>query len=390
MLDGMRKTFSPLLWVCASVWVAALACAVPTAMPDTASRTPPAPRSTATPSLETALPVTPNTGALPTMTRAPLSGAAPAASASGVNRQKPVPFGESLRVEQWEIDAPKVQRGAEAWARLKRANSFNKPPSPGYEFVLVQVRVVSQHDDRAKHLLRRGNFSLTGGLAKRYLFGGAVVDDDFPDEIELTSGGQTDGWIVYEVGEGETDLLLIYHDTEGAEATTRYLALEEGAKVAYVPPPAEAESNPNGLSFETPAPVGQPVWADGWEVTVLEALRGDEAWQRLQEANQFNDPPPASMDYVLLRLRVRYWPYEDQWAQLLTWGFKLQTAEGMVWEVPSLVEPEPTLSVGLFAGGQTEGWLALQAAKAEPEVVLVLKPFIAMDDARTRYLSIQP
>ena len=57
-----------------------------------------------------------------------------------------------------------------------------------------------------------------------------------------------------------------------------------------------------GMSRSNPYPSSQVVHAPNWDVQVLEVVRGDEAWKALQAANQFNEPAPEGMEYILVKL----------------------------------------------------------------------------------------
>jgi hypothetical protein len=92
--------------------------------------------------------------------------------------------------------------------------------------------------------------------------------------------------------------------------------------------------------------------------TLTEAYRGEEAWQRIVAANQFNDPPPAGMEYLLLYAEVEYVEGPgDETLRLDAWAFRLVT-DNQVLTPPAVVDPEPAFEFEFFPGGAAGGWMS--------------------------------
>jgi hypothetical protein len=93
-------------------------------------------------------------------------------------------------------------------------------------------------------------------------------------------------------------------------------------------------------------------------LTVVESYRGEEAWARLLAANQFNEPPPEGMEYLLIYARVDYLPgVSDEALRLDQWDFRI-VSQNQVLKPPTVVEPEPAFELEFFPGASGGGWMA--------------------------------
>jgi len=97
-------------------------------------------------------------------------------------------------------------------------------------------------------------------------------------------------------------------------------------------------------------------------VTLQEVLRGAEAWSRIKEANQFNDPADPGFEYLLARIRFEYLKAEDpdKTYDLNSFQFTAVSSEGKEYEYAFVVEPQPQLSASLYPGASHEGWAAFR------------------------------
>ena len=71
------------------------------------------------------------------------------------------------------------------------------------------------------------------------------------------------------------------------------------------PIPPTPTPAPIGLSRSNPYPKTEIVTAPNWDIQVLDMVRGDAAWQAIQAANQFNDPAPEGMEYLLVKIHAK-------------------------------------------------------------------------------------
>jgi hypothetical protein len=130
--------------------------------------------------------------------------------------------------------------------------------------------------------------------------------------------------------------------------------------------------------------------AKGYQVriTLLEIIRGDAAWQRVQNAAQsnpigpigrqvivHNNAPNVGFEYLLARVRFEYLagPTPDSTCRVAGSWFTAVSASGKDYGDPSLyVNPQPLIDSTLYPGASNEGWTTLMVAKDD------LKPLLAL------------
>ena len=148
-------------------------------------------------------------------------------------------------------------------------------------------------------------------------------------------------------------------------------------------PPATATPLPLPSATPTAGPGDrrQPIPFGQWwqfeeegrvfRLAVQEAVRGEEAWQRLLEANRYNEPPQRGMEYLLLYIGVEYLsgPVHGT-LRLDAWSFRL-VSQNQVLQPPSLVEPQPAFELEFFPGAEGGGWMAWAMNEDDPAPLLV-------------------
>jgi hypothetical protein len=157
--------------------------------------------------------------------------------------------------------------------------------------------------------------------------------------------------------------------------------------------PAESSKPIVGTSCSTPAPVGVTIKTtiergDAYsapeiynvEITLLEIVRGHEAWERVKTQSSPNEPPKAGFEYVLVRIRFAYFRRGRGMggeAYHLTEGqFAALSLDGKVeYEIPSILsQPQPALIDYTFSPGESrEGWILVQVPKDDKKPLLIFK-----------------
>ena len=142
-------------------------------------------------------------------------------------------------------------------------------------------------------------------------------------------------------------------------------------------PPSEGEA---GSSRFFPANIGVPLTYsfdylfDEYtvRVTVIELIRGNEAWTMIEEANISNDPPSSGFEYVLVKIKFEYLsgPTIDTTFDLSTYTFDVVSGEGYVYEITVIIAPDPTIDAELYFGASHEGWAGYQIYTNDTEPVL--------------------
>lgn len=115
-------------------------------------------------------------------------------------------------------------------------------------------------------------------------------------------------------------------------------------------------------------------------ITVLEALRGAAAWERLKAQNIINHEPPKGFEYVLAHIRLGYFPKGKRTGvgnYTLAEGqfcLKSEGSETKYEFLPVLKWPSPELIGYTFSPGETrEGWILFQVPEKDKNVLLIFQ-----------------
>jgi hypothetical protein len=339
-------------------------------LPPTEASTAEAPTATPAPT-STPIPPTP----APTFTPTPVP--------MGGSRSNPILLGQVHQTVNWELQVLEVKRGDVAWADIQVASRYNDPPSEGMEYVLVRMRAKNISKEDVAQRINRGSFALTGGRNLVYQQWVSLRSPEPELNAELYPEGEVEGWITMLAIAGDTNLVLMYKGGR-EEGGMRFFALDgEGIPARPVEPCA-------GISTTTrsgPAPFGETVCVGSWEIRVLEVIRGVDAWLALQAASDMNDPPKQGMEYVLIKLHAKNVSSTDEPIRLSEWDFRSIGDKNVVYDTPSVYFPSgPEIGiVEQFPGGESEGWLAMECAEGEGNLVAIFesdyeaKAFLALE-----------
>jgi hypothetical protein len=309
----------------------------------------------------------------------------------GLSRANPYAPSDLVNAPNWDIQILDVVKGEEAWQKIRSANMFNSPPNEGNEYILVYLYAKSTHpDDDETHSISGNDFRITGD--RKILYSIPMVVEPSPQlDAKLYPGGETEGWVAFEVGEGETNLILIVDELFNFDLDRlRFIALEEGASIAVPFDLAEIEPTDVGGSRSNPAPFGEMITTEDWQITITDVVRGADAWEMISKANMFNDPPEEGMEYIAVKAYARLISTEDESADLSWISFKSTGAANVVYDRPSVVSPEPKLDVRLYPGGEFEGWFVVQSAIGEADMKVIFEPLFDFSGKNKRFLSIEP
>lgn len=107
------------------------------------------------------------------------------------------------------------------------------------------------------------------------------------------------------------------------------------------------------------------------KITLLETIRGHEAWRRVYEANMFNDEPDQGFEYILVKIRFEYLsgPTDTKY-DVSPVFFDVVSQDGLVYDYKSNVPPDPSLSTSLYQGASHEGWACFQVAQGDAHPLL--------------------
>jgi hypothetical protein len=111
-------------------------------------------------------------------------------------------------------------------------------------------------------------------------------------------------------------------------------------------------------------------------LTVVEVLRGDVAYARILQANQFNDPAPAGFEFILAHIEVEYTGSDQGVLQVSKSDFAVITKGRAIRYVDTFTYSpcclQPDLELSLFQGGSGDGWIALPVAVDDTDPLLAI------------------
>jgi hypothetical protein len=128
-----------------------------------------------------------------------------------------------------------------------------------------------------------------------------------------------------------------------------------------------------GSSPTEPAPVGATVTGiiecgQGYtshelydmRITVIEVVRGEEAWKRLREASDSNKPAATGLDYVLARVKFEYHARGTPGLcvhQLVPGQFTAYSSAGDDYKPAAVATPKPEMRKDMRSGETMAGWI---------------------------------
>jgi hypothetical protein len=315
----------------------------------------------------------------------------------GQSRLNPYPRSTVVSVPGWEVQVVDFKRGEEAWKAIQAASQFNMAAPEGMEFLLVRLHVKSTASDGEEHRIHPCEFYVTGDSLIRHDCAMTTVSISEPKPAlyaGLFTGGEAEGWAGYLINQGEKSLVLIAagEDTYD-ESTHRYIALDEGASLGVSPDLAGIQPNDPGMERSNPASRSEKIITENWEISVLDVVRGEEAWAMVKNADDFNAPPAEGMEYITVKIHARNIGTVDKAVNIDTFAFRTTGSANVVYDNPLIVlGPRPRLFIALYPGGEYEGWIVMQVARGETGVTLIYRSSAETDISYPyqRYISLEP
>lgn len=106
---------------------------------------------------------------------------------------------------------------------------------------------------------------------------------------------------------------------------------------------------------QTARPIGDPVPAGPWLMTVTEAVAGEEAASLVAQANAENAAALDGLSYVAARVSVQN--TTDRPLSITQADFAASGSDGILRRSPGIVVPDPPLHALVAPGESTEGWV---------------------------------
>lgn len=308
----------------------------------------------------------------------------------GLSRGQPYPRSDIVKAPNWDLQVLETMRGEAAWQIILEANQFNEPAPEGQEYLLVKLYVKSTYTDDEEHPISGRDFKVTGDRLIEYT-GISVVEPDPVLDARVFTAGEAEGWEAFLIGQGEGSLILLFDELRNySDEEIRFIALDDNASIIVSPALAGIQPTNLDLDRNNPAPRGETMITADWEISVREVIRGAEALRMVQETNQFNDPPAEGLEYIAVKVHVRYIDPADKTEEIGGSYFKTTGDANVVYDSPTVVDPAPALDATLFPGGEYEGWIVVQAASGETGVKLIFEPLLDFSGQNKGFISLAP
>jgi hypothetical protein len=311
-------------------------------------------------------------------------------AAAGTARSNPYAADQSIVFGGWEVKVLEKYRGEEAWQIIQK-DAPQSPPAPaGWEYYLAKIFIRCLSLDDQVHYLDVSQMFVTG-------------DDLFahPDILpyvpapeffykDLITAESMAGWVDALIPTTEKNLELAFSPgSVGSPQQTVFLALDEGASIPVLQDLGAIKPNDLGVNSQEPAPFGQKVVTSKWEMTLLESVSGEQAWEMLQADNPNSQPPEEGMQYILVKAHIRDISSSEGAARLYSENFNTLDKNGEPNDYPKAylrkIGDQAAVPYGWFPGSQGDAWFTVNAVKDINPVVLQY-----YDSGEYRYFALTP
>ena len=155
------------------------------------------------------------------------------------------------------------------------------------------------------------------------------------------------------------------------------------------PEPTEAPVGPGG-SRSAPLALGTGVRFTTWAVTVTNVLRGEEAAQAIEAANEFNSDPPEGFQYILATVQVGNISTEST-SEEVGYGVYLHAtgSDAVDYSLSGLALATP-LQGELFPGGQIEGQVGFAVPADITDLMIQVEETTSTDDKAQYFIAVDP
>jgi hypothetical protein len=157
-------------------------------------------------------------GASPAQTRSAVAHAQPA----GIPLNTIIIFGDQYNggdeLYDVRITVEQVVRGEKAWQLVRNAGDSNKPPSPGFEYLLARVRfefAARTNSEHYSYTLDPAQFTAMSADDKPYASPALAEPPGPPLRATLHSGDSAKGWVEFLVPRGDHTPLMLFREDVG-------------------------------------------------------------------------------------------------------------------------------------------------------------------------------
>jgi len=104
------------------------------------------------------------------------------------------------------------------------------------------------------------------------------------------------------------------------------------------------------------------------KMTLVEVIRGEEAWKRIREASSSNKAAGPGLEYVLARVKFEYYARGSPGLcihQLSPQQFSACSSDGQDYQLADVVPPKPEMRKAMKSGETVEGWIAFAVSQQD-------------------------
>jgi len=104
------------------------------------------------------------------------------------------------------------------------------------------------------------------------------------------------------------------------------------------------------------------------KITLVDVLRGEEAWKRIKEANPSNKAAGSGLEYVLARVKFEYYARGTPGLcvhNLNPQQFSACSSDGQDYQIADVVAPKPELRRDMKSGETVDGWIAFAVSQQD-------------------------
>ncbi len=104
------------------------------------------------------------------------------------------------------------------------------------------------------------------------------------------------------------------------------------------------------------------------KITLVEVIRGEEAWKRIREVSPSNKAAEPGSEYVLARIKFEYYARGTPGLcvhQLSPQQFSACSSDGQDYALAAIVPPAPEMRKSMKSGEMVEGWIAFAVAQQD-------------------------
>lgn len=98
-----------------------------------------------------------------------------------------------------------------------------------------------------------------------------------------------------------------------------------------------------------------------FDLTVLEVIRGEDAYQKLKSMNEFNEPAPEGYEWILAKTKVKFTESATEDLSFHIDGimnFEMVSENGDIYSGDIIGTTEPEFSYEMYVGNEKEGYIS--------------------------------